>query len=313
MEEDAGEFARRMAEDYLDLRYLKYFVVTAESGSFTRAAALLNTVQPSISRQIKRLEEIVEVPLFLRTSHELVLTDPGKLFLAEAKKMLRQARSSIQLVREAADPMMGRINVGVASGIESLFFENVLAIARKCQPDSQVSIRSSNEIEMQGKLRDGQIDLAFMAGPVMDDDFTSLPVISLPLFVAFTNDCELARYDKVPISKLHDMKLVLPELENVPYYGAAIKRIADLSGLQMGHGMTTCESPLSALQAISDADSYCFILERQGEFAPRYISIRQAEASIPLVVELHLISLKSNPKPWVQRFLKAFWSAKRES
>ncbi len=304
--EEAGEFARRTAEDYLDLRYLKYFVVTAESGSFTRAAALLNTVQPSISRQIKRLEDIVEVPLFKRTSHELILTPPGKLFLVEAKKMLRQARASIQLVREASDPQVGRINVGVASGIESLFFDNVLSVVRKMQPESQVSIRSSNEIEIRDRIIDGSIDLAFMAGPVINDELTSMSVIRLPLFVAFSADQPLAELDIVPIQDLKSLKLVLPDLETVPYYGSSIKRLAELSDIKLEHTTTTCESPLSALQAIAADDFYCFILECQGEFAPQSIVMKPVEANLPLNIDLHLISRKNNPKPWVQRFLEAF-------
>ncbi len=304
--EEAGEFARRTAEDYLDLRYLKYFVVTAESGSFTKAAALLNTVQPSISRQIKRLEEIVEVPLFTRTSHELILTPPGKLFLVEAKKLLRQARASIQLVREASDPMAGRINVGVASGIESLFFDHVLSVVRRIQPDSQVSIRSSNEAEMRDRLREGNIDFAFMAGPVMSDELISLPVISLPLHAAFSVNQPIADLDVVPIQDLMSLKLLLPDMDSVPFYGSSIKRIAELSGISFEENRTSCESPLSALQAIADADYFCFILECQGEFAPSSILIKPVDAPISLTIDLHLIGLKNNPKPWVQRFLEAF-------
>jgi LysR family hca operon transcriptional activator len=84
----------------MNLRYLIYFVAVAEELNFTHAAERLHTVQPSLSRQIHCLEEIVGTPLFHREKHKLQLTEAGRIFLEEARSILRQMDHAIMLARQ---------------------------------------------------------------------------------------------------------------------------------------------------------------------------------------------------------------------
>ena len=87
----------------MDLRYLRYFVAVAEELNFTRAAGRLHIVQPSLSQQIRKLEdEIVGTPLFRRDKHHVELTAAGRVFLAEAKALLSAAAQATVLVQQAA-------------------------------------------------------------------------------------------------------------------------------------------------------------------------------------------------------------------
>lgn len=86
----------------LDERHLRYFIAVAEDLNFTRAAERLHTVQPSLSMQIRKLEDIVGTPLFVRDKHHVELTEPGRVFLREARILLQQAQHAVTLTRQAA-------------------------------------------------------------------------------------------------------------------------------------------------------------------------------------------------------------------
>ena len=86
--------------------------------SFTRAAERLHTVQPSLSQQIRRLEAIVGTELFLRQKHRLHLTEAGRIFLEESRKILQYTDRAITLARQAARAEAGLMTMGFVPGVE---------------------------------------------------------------------------------------------------------------------------------------------------------------------------------------------------
>src|ERR1017187_596346 len=107
----------------MDLRYLRYCIAVAEECSFTRAAERLNTVQPSLSQQIKKLEdEIVGTPLLLRDKHHVELTAAGRVFLVEARAILAATERAIGLARCTARAEAGHLAIGFVAGAEGKVF-----------------------------------------------------------------------------------------------------------------------------------------------------------------------------------------------
>ena len=80
----------------MELRHLRYFVAVAEALSFTKAAENLHTSQPSLTRQIKGLEEELGVRLLHRTKQKVALSDEGRFFLADAKRFLALGAATIE-------------------------------------------------------------------------------------------------------------------------------------------------------------------------------------------------------------------------
>src|SRR5271163_2644512 len=99
----------------LDLRLVGYFVVVAEQRHFGRAATALRIAQPSLSRQIRRLEQQLGVRLLDRTSQGTQVTEAGEVFLPRAKALLRSAAQAAAQARAAAQP--SRIAIGYTSGL----------------------------------------------------------------------------------------------------------------------------------------------------------------------------------------------------
>jgi DNA-binding transcriptional LysR family regulator len=102
----------------MELRHLRYFAAVAEALNFTRAAAHLHVAQPALSRQVADLEEELGVDLLRRTSHGVLLTAEGKLFLEEARAILKRADESVAKVRALARGELGELQVGYVPPLE---------------------------------------------------------------------------------------------------------------------------------------------------------------------------------------------------
>ena len=101
----------------MELRHLRYFVTVAEALSFTKAAVKLHTSQPSLSRQIKDLEEELGVRLLNRTKQLVTLTEEGRSFLADAKRLLGLAAETIESVRRLHSGEIRALNIGYVSNL----------------------------------------------------------------------------------------------------------------------------------------------------------------------------------------------------
>src|SRR5476651_2515309 len=96
----------------MDLRHLKYFVVTAEELHFTRAAARIGIAQPPLTFQIKALEAELGVRLFDRLPGNVRLTGPGEVFLEEARAILDRIAKAALRCQLSSQGVIGRIGVG---------------------------------------------------------------------------------------------------------------------------------------------------------------------------------------------------------
>ncbi len=96
----------------IELRHLHYFIAVAEELNFGRAAERLHIAQPPLTRQIRHLEEELGVKLFHRTTRRIKLTEPGRVYLGEARRVLAQIQEGIVLARLASRGEVGRLAIG---------------------------------------------------------------------------------------------------------------------------------------------------------------------------------------------------------
>jgi LysR family hca operon transcriptional activator len=146
----------------MELRHLRYFLAVAEEGSLTVAAVRrLHTSQPSLSRQLRDLEEEVGAELFLRGSRGVELTPAGRAFLEHARLALSHAAEAAEAARRAARPLKHRFSVCFLSGQEVDWLPRVMQLLRSDLPNIDFRVSSLHSPVVADAVQRGEVDLGF--------------------------------------------------------------------------------------------------------------------------------------------------------
>ncbi len=209
----------------MELRHLRYFVAVAEELNFTRAAERLGISQPPLSSQIRQLENELGTPLFHRRARSVELTDAGKLFLEEARVILKQVETAATGVRRRARGETGRIVVGSAGA--TYFHPLIPAIIReygKRYPDITLAPQASNTALLVARLRAGQCDIAFIRPPIDDASGLAIdPLVDEDSVIVLPVGHRLSLLTLVPLAALaKEMFVLYPRALNPGNYDAVI-------------------------------------------------------------------------------------------
>jgi LysR family hca operon transcriptional activator len=177
----------------MELRHLRYFVAVAETGSLTVAAARkLHTSQPSLSRQIRDLEDEVGEPLLIRRARGIELTPAGRAFLDHARAALAQAEAASEAARRVAQPRKPCFTMGFLTGHELTWMPEALRILRDELPNIDVMISSQYSPLLAEGLSKGKIDAAFLRKERALPDLAFRLLVKEPLVVILPSDHRLA-------------------------------------------------------------------------------------------------------------------------
>jgi len=146
----------------MELRHLRYFVAVADAGSLSVAAERLHTSQPSLSRQIRDLEEEVGAQLLTRSARGIDLTPAGRAFLEHARLVLSQVEAATEAARRVAHPAKACFVMGFLTGHELSWMPEALRILRDELPNIDVMISSQYSPLLADGLSKGKIDAAFL-------------------------------------------------------------------------------------------------------------------------------------------------------
>jgi len=146
----------------MELRHLRYFLAVAEEGSLTVAAVRrLHTSQPSLSRQLRDLEEEVGAELFVRGSRGVELTPAGRAFLEHARLALSHAAEAAEAARRAVRPLKHRFSVCFLSGQEVDWLPGVMQLLRSDLPNIDFRVSSLHSPMVADAVQRGEVDLGF--------------------------------------------------------------------------------------------------------------------------------------------------------
>jgi LysR family transcriptional regulator, hca operon transcriptional activator len=177
----------------MELRHLRYFVAVAESGGLTVAAQRkLHTSQPSLSRQIRDLEEEVGAQLLTRRARGIELTRAGRAFLDHARAVLSQVEAATEAARRVAHPAKPCFTMGFLTGHEVTWMPEALRILRNELPNIDVMISSQYSPLLADGLSKGKIDAAFLRRERGVPGLAFRPLIKEPLVVILPADHRLA-------------------------------------------------------------------------------------------------------------------------
>ncbi|HEY5480917.1 MAG TPA: LysR substrate-binding domain-containing protein [Verrucomicrobiae bacterium] len=147
------------------MRHLRYFVAVAEDLSFTKAAAKLHLAQPSITRQIHNLEEEIGVGLLNRSRSQVALTEEGRSFLVDARRILALAAESILAVQRLSRGETGQLNIAYLSNSDVELLPATLGAFRQAFPHIALNLFDMAPAEQFRALEARKIDLGFVGLP----------------------------------------------------------------------------------------------------------------------------------------------------
>ena len=187
----------------MELRHLRYFVAVAEEGSLTVAAERrLHTAQPSLSRQIRDLEQEVGVALLKRSVRGIELTAAGRVFLDHARLALSQAETAVEAARRAGRPTKQAFALGFLTGQEMDWLPKAMALLRADLPKIDVTLSSDYSPQLADNLMRGRVDLAFMRREAQTPDLEYRLVIEEPFVVILPSDHRLAAGKTIAVGDL---------------------------------------------------------------------------------------------------------------
>ena len=146
----------------MELRHLRYFLAVAEELNFTRAAEKIHLAQPSLTRQIKNLEDELGVQLFNRTKTQVTLTEEGLRFLVDAKRLVSMSLESIQSIQRFGRGETKHLNVGYMFKFNFDLLPATLRTFYHKSPETPVNLFDMTPAEQLVALEAGKIDLGFM-------------------------------------------------------------------------------------------------------------------------------------------------------
>jgi DNA-binding transcriptional LysR family regulator len=193
----------------LDLRRVHYFIAVAEELHFGRAAARLHIAQPSLSQQIRRLEDELGVELLIRTSRRLELTDAGRAFLVRAREALDHAEVAVAAARRAGRGDLGHLRIGAVDWALGGLLPAVLRAFAADRPSVTTEVRDLAVARQVAQLHDGRLDVAFVHAPLSDEGLRTAALEAERLVVLVPADHPLAERPVLSLEAVAAEPLVL--------------------------------------------------------------------------------------------------------
>ncbi|WP_329743238.1 LysR substrate-binding domain-containing protein [Dyella sp. A6] len=196
-----------------DFRQLRYFIAVAEELSFTRAAQQLHISQPPLSQQIQSLEADLGVRLLERNKRKVSLTEPGRLFLEQARQIINQAEEARRQVADAAAGFSGllRLAYTVSVSFHPSLPQTLLRFGRKA-PNVHLQLSEMYSEPQFAALRNGAIDIGFVRSePVHQADARALRLDTIdrePLLLALPSGHPLATRRRLRLGEVADQPFV---------------------------------------------------------------------------------------------------------
>ena len=195
----------------MNIRDLKYLVAVSEELNFGKAAKKSFVSQPTLSMQLKKLEEELGVAVFERTNKSVMLTEVGKDIADVAKKILSEVDDIKEIAKNSADPFAGNLRLGIFPTLGPYFLPLIVPKIKKSLPKLQLLLIEKKTPEIIKDLESGEIDAALLALPVESPLLSHFEIFSEPFYLAVEKNHPMAKLEKVTAKDLDGQPLLLLE------------------------------------------------------------------------------------------------------
>ena len=195
----------------MNLKDLKYLVALADTGHFGKAAERTFVSQPTLSAQLKKLEDYLGVKLVERQPKNVQLTEVGRQVVLRARRMLDDGDEIVALARSNTDPFTGKLKLGLIPTVGPYLLPRVMLKIRKALPKLGLMLYEYQTEPLLKRVREGEIDVAVLALPVAHDGMESRDLYQESFTVALPTNHPLAAKANVKVADLKGQTLLLLE------------------------------------------------------------------------------------------------------
>ena len=195
----------------MNLRDLRYLVALAEHRHFGRAAEASFVSQPTLSTQIKKLEDELGVALVERTPRKVLLTEVGREIAQRARDVLNEVEQIKALARRTLDPESGTVRLGIFPTLGPYLLPHVVPRIRARFPRLELLLVEEKTEVVLRQLREGRLDAGVLALPIHDDQLHAEFLFEEPFLLAVPEDHALAKRKGLKLADLSDQSLLLLE------------------------------------------------------------------------------------------------------
>lgn len=210
----------------MDIRRLRYFLIAAEEENLRRAAARLHIVQPALSKQIAQLEAELGCALFTRAKQRIALTPSGRLFMADAKRILADLEAAKDRLKLAAAGQLGTLDIGFReTAARSPLVSRSISEFRQAFPSVELRLNQMTSPAQCAALRSGDLDAGFIyLSPEHDQGLEHLAIAADRFLLAVHRTHPLARKKQLSLRDLGDQPFIWLARSRNAYYSDALLR-----------------------------------------------------------------------------------------
>lgn len=193
----------------MNLRDLQYLIAVAETQHFGRAAERCYVSQPTLSGQIKKLEQELGIVLFERSNRSVQITPAGEAILLHARLMVEQADAIRQLAGSFKDPLAGPLRIGVIPTISPYLMPLILRPLQQQYSQLRLIISEEQTEVLLRRLHDHEIDAAILATDHSQSDLLVKPLYQEPFWLAYPHNHPLYNKDEITLEDIEESGLLL--------------------------------------------------------------------------------------------------------
>lgn len=195
----------------MNLRDLKYIVAVAKEQHFAKAASKVFVSQPTLSMQIKKLEDELEVKIFERSQKNFLVTKVGEKIIKKAEIILKEVEEIKNIAKNSQDPFAAEFRIGAFPTLASYFFPKVIGKIHQKFPKLKLFLFEEKTEILIAKLKSGELDVALLAMPILEEGLEVRKIFSEDFLLATAKNHRLAKHKKITQKDLKGEALMLLE------------------------------------------------------------------------------------------------------
>lgn len=195
----------------MNLREMSYVVSVADLRNFSQAAEQCNVSQPTLSAQIKKLEEFLQVKIFERDNKRVMVTEEGKSIVQSARRILQEMEAIREIAESARNPFAGKFRLGAFPTLATYVFPGIVPRIKRLMPELRLILVEEKTAVLIDRLHRGEIDAALLAMPVHENAFQATILFNDCFFLAAPEGHPLAGFSEIDLDELAKHRLLLLE------------------------------------------------------------------------------------------------------